>query len=164
MKSFFWKFLFCFGLCLVAAVFTWNAVVKYFAGESGGFKLGVDLVGGTILVYEIDVRKHEAGKDGTSKGDQAQAFDPVKDINVLAEALKKRIDPNDLYNIVIRPAGGEGRVEIVLPTGGKYRSEKADEDWQDLLKGLKEKYEITKEEEIEKLNVPRGRIYELADA
>ncbi len=72
-------------------------------------KFGVDLVGGTILVYEIDLRKNQ---DADTK------FDPNRDINVLAESLKRRIDPNDLYNIIIRPAGGEGRVEIILPTGG----------------------------------------------
>lgn len=162
MKSFFWRFVLCITPCVIAALVTWNAVTKYFAGEPGGFKLGVDLVGGTILVYEIDLRKQET-KD--AKGKSAEdSFDPATKINVLAEALKRRIDPNDLYNIVIRPAGGEGRVEIVLPTGGKYRSEKADEDWQELLAGLRTKYGISGAEEVEKTNVPRGRIYELADA
>jgi len=165
MKSFFWKFVLCFAPCVLAGLVTWNAVVKYFEGEPGGFKLGVDLVGGTILVYEIDLRKQEATKDaGASKSQDQQAFDPVKDINVLAEALKKRIDPNDLYNIVIRPAGGEGRVEIILPTGGKYRSEKADRDWQELVSKIESEYTIEDAEDKKKLEVPRGRIFELADA
>ena len=57
----------------------------------------------------------------------------LRDINILAESLKRRIDPNDLYNITIRPAGGEGRIEIILPTGGTHRTEKAEENWRTLL-------------------------------
>src|SRR5437773_10517588 len=113
MKQFFWKIVLCVLPCVLAFWATTDATVKYVDGDSGGFKLGVDLVGGTILVYEIDLRKNQ-GED--------KAFDPLKDINVLAESLKRRIDPNDLYNITIRPAGGEGRIEIILPTGGVHRT------------------------------------------
>ena len=148
MKSFFWKFVICVLPCILAAWVSADAVTKYYKGESGGFKLGVDLVGGTILVYEIDVRKSAKdaesakaprkknlqardGKGKDAKGKdvalQEQAFDPVRDITVLAEALKRRIDPNDLKNIIIRPSGGEGRVEIVLPTGGTHRAKVAAE-------------------------------------
>src|SRR5258708_37556202 len=108
-KQFFWKMFFCVAPVLVASCFIWDA----YANDR--FKYGVDLVGGTILVYEIDTRKQlSEGKEG---------FDPKRDTNLLAESLKRRIDPNDLYNIVIRPAGGDGRVEIILPTGGVQRAE-----------------------------------------
>src|SRR5205823_15132072 len=111
MKSFFWKFAICFVPCALAAWVTADAVTKYQRGESGGFKLGTDLVGGTILVYEIDLRKTAEGakkkkddaKDGKKKGadvQQEQSYDPTRDITVLAEALKRRIDPNDLKNII----------------------------------------------------------------
>src|SRR5438552_3973006 len=83
-----------------------------------GAKFGVDLVGGTILVYEIDLRKSakefdakgkkkDEGKDGKKKEGEVrdQAYDPIRDITVLAEALKRRIDPNDLKNVTIRPSG-----------------------------------------------------------
>jgi SecD/SecF fusion protein len=67
------------------------------------FRLGVDLVGGTILVYEVDMSKQQ----GEVKPDE------------LAAALKRRIDPADLLNVTIRPIAGETpRVEIILPTGG----------------------------------------------
>jgi preprotein translocase subunit SecD len=59
MKSFFWKFAICLVPCLLAAWVTVDATIKYYKGDSGGFKLGVDLVGGTILVYEIDLRKNQ---------------------------------------------------------------------------------------------------------
>lgn len=154
MKSFFWKFVLCIVPVALAAWVSVDAVVKYANGDPGGFKLGVDLVGGTILVYEIDLRKSQETVPGQQ---QQQTFDPVKNINVLAEALKRRIDPNDLYNIVIRPAGGEGRVEIILPTGGIHRAEKAEAAWNALLKKMEERYGLSK------LEVSRGRVLELAD-
>jgi len=73
--------------------------------------------GGTILVYEIDTRKQQdtqgGGRGAPGHHHPAGGFP------------QKRIDPNDLKNIVIRPAGGEGRVEIILPTGGRYQELKA---------------------------------------
>src|SRR5207248_8618117 len=117
----------------------------YREGAEGGFKLGSDLVGGTILVYEIDLRKNQ---DADTK------FDPNRDINVLAESLKRRIDPNDLFNIVIRPAGGEGRVEIILPTGGTHRTERAEAAWNALLADMEKKWGV------QELQVGRGKALE----
>ncbi len=151
MKQFFWKLVFCLLPCVFAAVVTFDATVKYYNGDAGGFKLGVDLVGGTILVYEIDLRKNQ--------GDE-KTFDPLRDINVLAESLKRRIDPNDLYNITIRPAGGEGRIEIILPTGGTHRTEKAEKNWRKLLDMLETEYV---KDSSRKLAVGRGKTLELAD-
>src|SRR5829696_1885638 len=148
MRNFFWKFVICLVPCVLAAWVTTWATIKYYRGDSGGFKLGVDLVGGTILVYEIDLRKNQ---------DTDNKFDPVRDINVLAESLKRRIDPNDLYNITIRPAGGEGRIEIILPTGGIHRTAKAEAVWQDLLKKVEARYGV------KDLKVGRGKTLELAD-
>ena len=148
MKSYFWKFVLCLLPCAKAAWVSADAIIKYQEGASGGFKFGVDLVGGTILVYEIDLRKNQ---------DADNKFDAARDINVLAESLKRRIDPNDLYNIVIRPAGGEGRVEIILPTGGTYRTERAEKAWNDLLVDMKKKWHV------ENLEVGRGKALELAD-
>ena len=88
-------------------------VARYARGE-GGFKLGVDLVGGTILVYEVDVEKLKE-----TSGEKAVAkLDPAK----MVEFLKTRIDPNDLYNVTIRPVGGNTRYEIILPTGGSHQA------------------------------------------
>ena len=41
---------------LVSLAVVGVAYTKYVGGK-GGFKLGVDLVGGTILIYEIDATK-----------------------------------------------------------------------------------------------------------
>src|SRR5688572_8155965 len=98
-------------VCLVPtilsiAVIVW-AYYKYMNGE-GGFRIGVDLAGGTTLVYEVD---------DTKLPENFKAED-------LVGPLKKRIDPADLYNITIRPvAGTPPRVEIILPTGGRHQAE-----------------------------------------
>ncbi|GEM_PF-233896 len=151
MKQFFGKIVICLVPCLLAGWVTGDAMLRYQAGESGGFKLGVDLVGGTILVYEIDLRKQQE-KDKDTK------LDATDLANNLAESLKKRIDPNDLYNIVIRPAGGEGRVEIILPTGGTHRAKKAEQAWNKLLDEMQVHFKL-----VDKIEVGRGKILELAD-
>jgi SecD/SecF fusion protein len=162
MRSFFWKFVICALPCALALWVTIDAVTTYIRGESGGFKLGTDLVGGTILVYEIDWRKttKEADtkkKDGKKAAAQESTWDPNRDIAVLAEALKRRIDPNDLKNITIRPSGGEGRVEIILPTGGTHRAKVAAEKWDKLLK------DVANDFGVQLIEVGRGRVLELAD-
>jgi SecD/SecF fusion protein len=113
---------------LVVAV----AYHRYSNGE-GGFKLGVDLAGGTDLTYEVDRSKFT----GTDLG----ANGLPKDFNVadLAASLKRRIDPADLYNVTIRPVG-ESRVEIILPTGGAHQTKKEEEFWDSLLKDVAEKW------------------------
>src|SRR5579872_7111365 len=103
MKSYLGKTLICVLPMLIACGVVGWAVHQYQEGK-GGFRLGVDLVGGTILVYQVDPTK---------------PFDSSK-LDELAAALKRRIDPNDLYNVTIRPLPGDPpRVEVILPTGGK---------------------------------------------
>src|SRR5262245_51452378 len=167
MKSFFWKFLICLVPVVWASWMVGQAWTRYLNGEPGGFKLGVDLVGGTILVYEIDVRKladkgkgEDADKSSSAPDDpsKSQSQKEEEDSRLLAEALKKRIDPNDLYNIIIRPAAGGRRVEIILPTGGVRQAEKADQAWHNLLEEVYQQYPRAKG-----VKVPRGRIRELVD-
>src|SRR5690242_11632895 len=100
------RILICLVPVLIAAFVVGRAWSRYEKGQ-GGFRLGVDLVGGTILVYEVDPTKQ------------------TQDVKVedLAAALKRRIDPADLYNVTIRPVrGNPPRVEIILPTGGRHQS------------------------------------------
>src|SRR5262245_45410393 len=117
MKRFTFRILVCLIPTLISLAVVGWAYYRYAHVDGGGFRLGVDLVGGTILVYEIDETKT---KDTTYKKDD------------LANALKKRIDPADLYNVTIRPAG-ESRVEIILPTGGKHQAEIEQRNWNKLL-------------------------------
>src|SRR5215469_154916 len=104
------------GIAMVA----WAA--NQYARGRGGFRLGVDLVGGTILVYEVDASKMTP--------EQLRDFKPED----LAASLKRRIDPADLYNVTIRPMAGETpRVEIILPTGGVRQIEAERDQWQQLI-------------------------------
>src|SRR5262249_8268975 len=154
--QFFRRIVLCVFPVLLAAWVTSVAWQRTSEGEPGGFKLGVDLVGGTILVYEIDTRKkQEQAKDSK---DVVKDVDPQGDAYRLAQKLKQRIDPNDLFNIVIRPAGGENRVEIILPTGGSHRANKAEKAWADLLAKIQAQWP-----EVGQLEVPRGRTQELID-
>ncbi|MHB1426630.1 MAG: hypothetical protein ACYC3I_26005, partial [Gemmataceae bacterium] len=98
MKSFLGRILIC-----VAPVLLGIAVCAW-ANYKDKFRQGVDLAGGTILVYEVDMSKQQ----GDVNADE------------LAAALKRRIDPADLLNVTIRPIKTEpARVEIILPTGGQ---------------------------------------------
>ncbi|MDB5292751.1 MAG: secD secF [Phycisphaerales bacterium] len=62
---------------------------------------GIDMVGGTSLVYEI--KKPEGG--ARDAGDLATK---------VAEVLKKRVDPNGVKNLIWRPQGSD-RLEIQMP-------------------------------------------------
>jgi SecD/SecF fusion protein len=64
-------------------------------------KLGIDLSGGTILVYQIDTAK------------TSSAFGQAQMAQMVA-ALSKRINPAGTLDITIRPMGGD-RIEIILP-------------------------------------------------
>lgn len=97
MKSYLSRILICLVPVLV------GIYVCAWATLRDKFRLGVDLVGGTILIYEVDTSKQQ----GEVQPDE------------LAAALKRRIDPADLYNVTIRPIKSDPpRVEIILPTGG----------------------------------------------
>ncbi|MCY2941489.1 MAG: protein translocase subunit SecD [Planctomycetota bacterium] len=121
------------------------AYAKYDSGQ-GGFRLGVDLVGGSILVYEVDSKKTE----------------PNTTVNIeeLAASLKRRIDPADLFNITIRPIqGNPPRVEIILPTGGQKQSEAEEKSWQTILETVRK--EFPGKEGSNYQTVPRGDIMRL---
>ena len=104
-RNFLRSLLICLIPTLAAAAFVGYGVYKETNGDVG-FRRGIDLAGGTILVYEVDADK---------RGGKPLANDEIK---TLAEKLKKRIDENDLYNVVVRPVGNN-RVEIILPFAAK---------------------------------------------
>jgi SecD/SecF fusion protein len=103
-------------ICLIPTVIATILVVHAYLKDPdhlSGFKRGIDLSGGTILVYEVDQelskqsRASDAGQ-GRARSDSA-----------LAESLKRRIDPADLLGVIVRPSAGGTRVEIVLPYGAR---------------------------------------------
>jgi SecD/SecF fusion protein len=140
MKQFRWKILLCVLPVLAAAIVVGRAWTLYQEGR-GGFNLGVDLAGGTILVYEV------------------QDTEANIDINELAAALKRRIDPADLYNVTIRPAG-TGRIEIILPTGSRRQVQAEEAEWKKVLAEAAEKWPPEKKSYDE---IPRGNRIALID-
>jgi SecD/SecF fusion protein len=68
--------------------------------QKTNLKPGIDMVGGVRLIYEI-----QASPDQPDKGELAQQ---------VMEALKRRVDPNGLRNLVWRPQGST-RLEIQMP-------------------------------------------------
>jgi SecD/SecF fusion protein len=126
MNRFTSKIAICVIPVLLSAVIVGYAFYRYGRGE-GGFKLGVDLAGGTDLIYEVDQDKFQEG--------QKDEFSTQK----LAAQLKRRIDPADLYNVTIRPVG-PNRVEIILPTGGEHQAEVEDKVWKELLAQVAERW------------------------
>ncbi|MBL8821578.1 MAG: protein translocase subunit SecD [Planctomycetia bacterium] len=94
---------------------TWITVVAFRnymdpTAEGKRFTLGVDLAGGSILVYEVDPAFWER---------QSDAFKREFSAEQLASRIKTRVDPSNLLETTIRPIQGDAsrppRVEIVLP-------------------------------------------------
>ncbi len=100
-------------VCLIPTLIATGLVVRaYLKDPEGlsGFKRGIDLSGGTILVYEVDQDASKLSHGGDTRMGRAKAD------TALADSLKRRIDPTDILGVVIRPLG-ESRVEIILPYG-----------------------------------------------
>ncbi|MFO0806302.1 MAG: protein translocase subunit SecD [Gemmataceae bacterium] len=116
--------LICLIPCLAAGLF---------AVQLDKYRLGIDLAGGTILVYEINLERtkqlNEAKKSSgepVAPRQQAATSEGLgsDDMLKLATQIKRRIDPADLKNVTVRPLGNT-RLEIILPTGGAGQSGKS---------------------------------------
>jgi SecD/SecF fusion protein len=84
------------------------------------YRLGIDLAGGTILVYEVNLERTRQLEAERRPGDAPTATTQGltnEQMRALAGQIKRRIDPADLKNVTVRPLGNT-RIEIILPTGG----------------------------------------------
>src|SRR5437773_6030962 len=77
--------------------------------EKNALRPGIDMVGGTSLLYEIKVPEGVAGN--TNLAEQVM------------ESLKKRVDPDGVRNLIWRPQGNT-RLEIQMPLAGKNEKSK----------------------------------------
>ena len=107
------RVLICLVPTVIASIFAGFAFWKESRGQIG-FRRGIDLAGGTILVYEVDRERMNDKAEARGEGKRELTSEDIKQ---LAEKLKKRIDPTDLKNVVVRPIGNS-RVEIILPFAG----------------------------------------------
>ncbi len=123
---------------VIAGVFIGLAFYQESEGKTG-FRRGIDLAGGTILVYEVNLdrtRERLGTTDQVNPNTGATGLS-ADDIKKLAESLKRRIDPADLRNVVVRPVGTT-RVEIILPfsNAGSGESAGITEDFVQEVKNL----------------------------
>jgi SecD/SecF fusion protein len=88
-----------FGLAAIIILVLFAAFELYPPSEK--LKPGIDLAGGTSLIYEIDT----TGLQGAEIDNLAQRLSPI---------LLKRIDPGNIQNIIMRPQG-DTRIEIQVP-------------------------------------------------
>jgi len=112
-RNFLRSFLICLIPCLLAMYFT-------FYKER---RLGIDLAGGTILVYEVNLERTQERQQTQRPSDDPSAA-PTRgrdttglssdEMQRLAGAIKRRIDPADLKNVTVRSMGSS-RLEIILP-------------------------------------------------
>ena len=110
-RNYFRGLLICLIPCLLAGVYAFR-LDKY--------RLGIDLAGGTILVYEINLERTKLlNADSRRDNSAGPANEGLagEEMVKLAAQIKRRIDPADLKNVTVRPLGNT-RVEIILPTGG----------------------------------------------
>lgn len=78
-------------------------------------KLGIDLRGGVILVYEVaeaEKLQHAAGSQGVLGGDLAEQ--QALQMDKLIGAVGRRINPGGVREIIIRPYGSR-QIEIIVP-------------------------------------------------
>jgi SecD/SecF fusion protein len=116
-------------ICLIPTVLFGAAA--YF----GTYRKGIDLAGGTILVYEVDLTKTQAAKDGQPAAAGEERGLSSEDMQKLAESLKRRIDPVDTKNVIIRPIGGS-RIEILVPFTPTSKKAAGTEDFVQEVKDL----------------------------
>lgn len=90
MPDYSWKI----GLILFAIAFGVDRV--YF----GTLKLGIDLAGGVILVYEVDQTQKSTAED--------------VEMDKMVAAVRRRVDPAGVKELTIRPYGEE-QIEVIIP-------------------------------------------------
>ena len=77
--------------------------------------LGVDLRGGSNLIYEVDEEATMVNADPSGDpGDPDTASFDNRQMKALIEALQRRINPGGVREIVLRPYG-QRQVEIIIP-------------------------------------------------
>ncbi len=78
-------------------------------------KLGIDLRGGVILVYELQQGQETTFAPGQENESRRGADEkaPV-DMDRLVTAIKRRIDPANVKEVTVRPLGSR-QVEIIIP-------------------------------------------------
>ena len=99
-------------------------ILAALALQFNSLKPGLDIGGGTSLVYEIDT----TGLESSEMGSIAQRMIPI---------IQRRVDPGNMTNMVIRPQGNT-RIEIQLPLASAETVQKR-MDYQEAFDNLESK-------------------------
>lgn len=111
------------GVILMTILLAAEVVGRTWNPETGRFdiKLGIDLKGGVILIYEVEpgvaVQSDSDATPPKSDDDESAGEDEETvrfSMGALVEALSRRINPSGTKEIVIRPYG-DRQVEIIIP-------------------------------------------------
>ncbi len=97
---------------------TTTVLVSAFTMLFGDYKLGVDLKGGVILVYEVNELETTQLRRGAAENQWS--------MSQLIAVISKRLNPTGLSEIVVRPFGAK-QVEIVVPEVDPVEVEKIKE-------------------------------------
>jgi SecD/SecF fusion protein len=105
MKEYGWKLGLIFSAATLAALLCYHGEPKW----------GIDLRGGSILIYEVDEKKTaEAKVLDAEEGLAPVQGDSYVDMNALIQSLSRRINPSGVKEMLIRQYGGS-QVEIIIP-------------------------------------------------
>jgi len=94
-------------ICIIPPDAMFNSKLSFW--DRTEIKPGIDMVGGVSLIYKIKPPQEKGGGLNTGASDLAEQ---------VMEALKKRVDPNGVRNLVWRPIGSD-ELEIQMPLTSK---------------------------------------------
>ncbi|MEX0717667.1 MAG: protein translocase subunit SecD [Planctomycetaceae bacterium] len=92
-----------FGVVLFALTL---GVTPFVLRGEDAIRYGIDLAGGTNLVYQVQFDKAKA--EGKEIEDQGRAMDQM------VGAVKRRLDPSNVEEITVRQVGSD-RIEVIIP-------------------------------------------------
>ena len=93
-----------FAVFFSMAPFIYEQLMNKQDGWRGAIRLGIDLAGGTNLVYQIDVKKAEA---------EGKTVDTAT-LDKMVQAIGRRINPSGAEEVTVRRVGDD-RIEIIIP-------------------------------------------------
>lgn len=93
-----------FSVFFSLAPFVYQQLTNEKQGWKGAIKIGIDLAGGTNLVYQVDVEKAKL---------EGKAVDAAT-LDKMVQAIGRRINPSGAEEVTVRRVGTD-RIEVIIP-------------------------------------------------
>jgi SecD/SecF fusion protein len=93
-----------FSVFFSLAPFVYQELTNEKQGWKGAIKIGIDLAGGTNLVYQVDVEKAKL---------EGKAVDAAT-LDKMVQAIGRRINPSGAEEVTVRRVGTD-RIEVIIP-------------------------------------------------